>query len=204
LVGIGLLQPVPRVIVFQYNPDTLTRSLQAREMGNKEGRRAETPRLMGAPIETIQLEVAIDATDQLESRDSTARQAGIYPQLAALELLLYPASATVTANAALALLGTLEIVPPAAPLTLFVWGHKRILPVRLTDFSITEEAHDQRLNPLRARVALGLRVLTYDDLPITHPGYHLFLGHQIGKEVLGAVGSVGSLGAVLGGPTRLL
>jgi hypothetical protein len=91
-----------------------------------------------------------------------------------------------------------------APLTLFIWGAKRIVPVRLTDFSITEEAHDPSLNPIRAKVSLGLRVLSYNDLPPTHPGYGLFLAHQVVKEAMAVVGSVGDLGAVAGGDIRLL
>jgi hypothetical protein len=42
-----------------------------------------------------------------------------------------------------------------APLALFVWSQHRILPVRVTDFSITEEAFDPALNPIRAKVSLA-------------------------------------------------
>ena len=84
----------------------------------------------------------------------------------------------------------LSTVPPTAPLTLFVWGPKRVLPVKLSEFSITEEAFDPNLNPLRARVSLGLRVLSYNDLPLAHPGYALFLTHQVVKEAMAVVGSV--------------
>ena len=69
-------------------------------------------------------------------------------------------------------------------MTLFVWGPKRALPVKLNEFSITEEAHDMHLNPIRAKVSLGLRVLSYSDLPLTHPGYALFLAHQVTKEAM--------------------
>ena len=94
------------------------------------------------------------------------------------------------ANTALLALGTIEIIPPVAPLTLFIWGPKRVLPVRLTEFSITEEAYDPTLNPIRAKVSLGLRVLSYSDLPLTHPGYSLFLAHQVVKEAMATIGSV--------------
>lgn len=203
LVGVDLLRPVPNVIAFQYNPDSLTRTLRARAMGG-DGAKSEAMRLTGAPEETIKLDVEIDATDQLEDTARTATGNGIYPQLSALEMLIYPASGLVIANSVLLAVGTIEVIPPVAPFTLFIWGPKRVLPVRLTDFSITEEAHDVRLNPIRAKVSLGLRVLSYNDLPLTHPGYALFLAHQVTKEAMATAGSVNDLSAVAGGDIQLL
>ncbi|HWS56668.1 MAG TPA: hypothetical protein VN228_21210 [Pyrinomonadaceae bacterium] len=202
LVGIEPVNPLASVIVFQYNPDTLTRTLQAQTAG-EGGARAEVTRLKGAPVETIKLEVEVDATDQLETGDGLATSLGIYPQLSALEMLIYPRSPLVVANTVLLGLGTLEIVPPVGPLTFLVWGLKRVLPVRLTEFSITEEAHDVALNPVRARVTLGLRVLSYNDLSITNPAYYVFMTHHILKEALATVGSLGNLSAAAGGSVKL-
>ena len=204
IVGLDLFNPLASVIVFQYNPDTLTRSLQAQAAGGAGGDRSEPLRLKGAPIETIKLDVEIDATDQLEKGDATATGMGISPQLSALEMLLYPKSLQVILNTALLAVGTIEVIPPMAVFTLFIWGPKRIVPVRLTDFSITEEAHDPSLNPIRAKVSLGLRVLSYNDLPPSHPGFGLFLAHQIVKETMAVIGSVDNLSAVAGGDIRLL
>lgn len=204
LVGIDVFNPLASVIVFQYNPETLTRTLEAQTAGAEGGERSEALRLKGAPVETIKLDVEIDATDQLEKANETATSMGIHPQLAALEMLIYPKSALVIANTALLMAGTIEVIPPVAPFTLFIWGPKRVLPVRLTDFSITEEAHDVNLNPIRAKVSLGLRVLTYNDLPLTHPGYHLFLAHQVVKEAMATVGSVNNLEVVAGGKIDLV
>jgi len=197
LVGIDILNPIPKVIAFQYNPDSLTRTLKARASGG-DGARAEAMRLSGAPEEDITLDVEIDATDTLEHGEATAIDMGIYPQLSALEMLLYPASSVVIANTVLMATGTIEIVPPAAPFTLFVWGAKRVLPVNITSFSITEEAHDVNLNPIRAKVSLGLRVLSYNDLSLTNPGYYMFLAHQVVKETMATIGSVNDLSAVAG------
>jgi hypothetical protein len=191
------------VILFQYNPDTLTRTLKPRAPGG-EGARSEAQRLTGAPEETIKVDIDIDATDQLEKGDGIATSLGIYPQLSALEMLVYPKSALVIANTVLLAGGVIEIVPPTAPLTLFIWGAKRILPVRLNEFSITEEAHDPSLNPIRAKVSLGLRVLSYNDLSLTSPAYYMFLAHQVVKETLGIVGTVSNLAAVAGSNIRLL
>jgi hypothetical protein len=205
LVGFDHFNPLASVILFQYNPDTLTRTLQAQTAGGEGGgERAEAMRLKGAPVETIRLEVEIDATDQLEKGEGTAVGMGIYPQLSALEMLLYPKSALVIGNTVLLAAGTLEIIPPEGPFTLFVWGPKRVLPVRLTDFSITEEAYDTTLNPIRARVTLGLRVLSYNDLPVAHPGFGVFLAHQVVKETMAVIGSTNNLSAVAGGDIKLL
>ena len=191
------------VIVFQYNPETLTRTLKARG-ATGEGAKSEPSRVTGPPEETIKLDVEIDATDQLEKGDGITTALGIAPQLAALEMLVYPKSVQVVLNTALLASGTIEVLPSVASFTLLVWGVKRILPVRVAEFGITEEAHDAGLNPLRAKVSLGLQVLTYYDLSITHPGYHLFLAHQVVKEALAVVGSVGDLAAVAGGDVKLL
>lgn len=196
IVGIDPFNPLASLIVFQYNPDSFTRSLQPQTTGGDAASgRAEPLRLSGPPVESLRLEVEIDATDQLERGDAIATSMGVYPQLSALEMLLYPKSALVIANTVLLATGTIEVVAPEAPFTLLVYGPKRVLPVRLTEFSITEEAHDASLNPIRAKVALGLRVLSYSDFPILHPGYAVFLAHQVVKEAMAVVGSVGSIAA---------
>ncbi len=199
IVGIDPFNPLASIVVFQYNPDTLTRTLQAQSAGAQGGDRSEAMRLKGAPVETFKLDVEIDATDQLERDDALTESLGIYPQLSALEMLIYPKSALVLVNTALLAAGSMEVIPPQAPLTLFIWGPKRILPVRLTEFSITEEAYDVQLNPIRAKVSLGLRVLSYNDLPLTDPGFALFLAHQVVKEAMATIGSVGNLAGSVSG-----
>jgi len=188
--------------VFQYNPDTLTRTLEPQTTAGGENR-SEAFRLKGAPIETISLDIELDATDQLEKQDPTAKSMGILPQLASLEIILYPKVASVIANAALSALGIIEMVPQEGPFTLFIWGAKRILPVRLTEYRVTEEAYDTSLNPIRAKVSLSMRVLTYDDLEVTHPGYSIFLAHQVVKETMAAIGSVKGISSVVSGNSNL-
>lgn len=204
IVGFDIFNPVASVILFQYNPKQVSRQLQARTSG-QEGARSEALRLSGPPQETITLnEVELDATDQLERGESTAATMGIYPQLSALEMLIYPKSAVVIANTILLAAGTIETVQPAAPFTLFIWGIKRVVPIRLTGFSITEEEFDPNLNPIRAKLSLTLNVLSYNDFPVTHPGYHTFLAHQVVKETMAVIGSVSNISAVAGGQVNLL
>lgn len=203
IVAVDVFNPVASVVVFQYNPETLSRTLQP-QIGSQGGSRTEVTRIHGAPIETISVDVEIDATDQLEKADSTATSSGIHPQLAALEMLIYPKSSRVILNTALLAVGTIEVVPPEAPLILFVWGVRRVVPVTVESFSVTEEAYDVNLNPIRARVSLGLRVLTYDDLPVLSAGYGLFLAHQVAKEVMATSASIDNLSAVASGDVRVL
>jgi hypothetical protein len=201
--GIVLLDPdrftvLPNgIIALQYNPDTLTRTLKIK--GAEEGGdRSEALRLTGPPVESIKLDAEIDAADQLEQPDQnpTAVQRGIFPQLAALETIVYPKSAALQNNFTLAQQGTLEIMPMLAPFTLFVWSTNRIAPVRITDLSITEEAFDPALNPIRAKVSLGLRVLTVDDLSLSDKSGSLYITYQQQKESLAGLFQGGTLSAL--------
>lgn len=198
--GIVLLDPdtgVPvQIVVLQYNPDTLSRTLQLQGIGPEPGDRLEALRLKSPPLETIKLDAEIDATDQMEAGDATVAQLGIYPQLAALEVMVYPTSAQLRDNNSQSQSGVLEIAPMEAPLSLFVWSQVRVLPVRLTDFSITEEAFDPNLNPIRAKVSLGMRVLTVNDLGFAHKGGNLFMAYLQQKEQLARQGAQGSLSAL--------
>jgi hypothetical protein len=189
--GIVTMDPetaaVQNVIALQYNPDSLTRSLQIQALqAGQDGVRVDALRLRGPAVETIKLEAELDATDQLEFPDKfpIAGQLGLQPQLAQLEMLINPTVETLLADDAMANAGTLEIIPLEQPLTLFVWSKSRVVPVRLTDFSVTEEAFDANLNPIRAKVSLGLRVLSVDDLGFAHPGGRLFMAYLANKEQL--------------------
>ncbi len=182
---------VIRIISLQYNPDTLTRTFQVQSYSEGTDR-AEALRLKSSPVENIKLEAEIDATDQLEFPDQHQNivEKGIHGQLAALEILLYPTSEALQNNHEQAGRGVLEIVPMEAPLSLFVWSKHRAVPVRITEFSITEEAFDTSLNPLRAKINLGFRVLSVNDLGFKHRGGSLFMSYLKNKEAL--AGTVGS------------
>jgi len=176
-------------IIFQYNPEKLTRTLTAQTVGGEGAAQGEALRFKGPPQEIIKLDVDINAADQLERADGLAMALGIHPALAALEMLLYPKSSVMIANEVLARAGMIEIIPAEAPLTLFFWGQMRVMPVRVTTFSITEEAFDVNLNPILAKVSLDLTVLTYQDLGMFTAGGGRFLSHHINKEVLAAIGN---------------
>jgi hypothetical protein len=181
--------PTQSVITLQYNPETLTRDIKASAV--EGGARSDAFRLTGAPVETIKMEAFFDATDRLAEGDAATEKDGIYPQLASLEALLAPSSTSVIANTALLSLGTIEILPASAPFLVLVWG-KRALPVRMAGLGVTEDAFDIHLNPVRAKVTLDFTVLTYSDLDRTHPGYAMYLSHQIIKETLGMAARAGN------------
>ncbi len=166
-----------KTIPFQYNPDTLTRTLQPQGIAGEPGDRLEALRLKGPPHESLKFDAEFDATD---APDKYAD--GLYPVLSALELSIYPTTAQLRAEDQLAHGGQLEIAPAESALMVLVLGPKRVLPVRLTDLSITEEAFDQALNPIRAKVSVGVRVLTVDDLGFQHKGGLLYLSYQEQKQ----------------------
>ena len=195
LIAMDPLNLPASVVVFQYNPDTLTRTISPQAAGEGADK-GEVLRLKAPPQETIKLDVEIDATDQLEQAKAPATSMGIYPMLASLEMMLYPKSAVAIANEVLLNFGIIEVIPQEAPLTVFVWGSKRVVPVRLTDLSITEEAFDPNLNPIRAKASLGLRVLTYQDLGLLTPGGALFMTHQMAKEAMATIGGSGAIPAL--------
>lgn len=192
---------VHRVITLQYNPDSITRSLQT-QGATDGGDQSEALRLKGPPVETIKLDAELDLSDQLEfpEANATAARVGLQPQLAALETIVYPLATQLQSNNVLAQSGRLEIIPMEAPLTLFVWSSHRILPVRITDLSVTEEAFDPLLNPIRAKVSLGFRVLSVTDLGFSHKGGNLYMAYHLQKERFAAMNALGALSALgLGG-----
>lgn len=191
IVAVDPLSPLSRLVIFQYNPEKMVRTLRPRGApAEQQTGPADAHRIWGAPTETITMTVEVDATDQLQTGDPVAAVSGIAPQLSALEMLLYPSSALVIANSALLLAGTIEVLPPEGPLTLLVWGPGRAVPVRLESLTITEEAFDPALFPIRASVELSVQVLSYNDLPPADAGYALFLVHQVLKETMATIAGV--------------
>ena len=137
------------------------------------------------PVESFSMSVDLDAADQLETANPIAVATGIHPALAALELLLYPQSTIVILNKVLSTAGMSLISQPKVPLVLLVWGPLRVVPVRVTSVSIKEQAYDQLLNPIRAKVDLGMQALTEAELRRAGAPFDtLGLVNLIAKEVL--------------------
>jgi hypothetical protein len=172
--------PLPNVIVFQYNPETMTHTWTQPEPVFSYGARTSNPLAVeGMPGETFSFTIAMDANDEIADGAAPmaqlAQATGIYSRLAALEMLLYPTGTTnklvgaVSAAISSALGGTssgpVRTVPQfVMPLTLFIWGPGRIVPVRVTGLTITETLYDAALNPTHAEAQVSLRVLTPEEL----------------------------------------
>lgn len=198
IVAIDPLSPLARVVVFQYNPDEVTRQIRPRTPPGGGGSASDAQRIWGAPSESISMTLEFDATDGLAASDPIAVGVGVAPQLAALETLLYPSAVTVAVNAGLLAAGTIEVLPPQGPLTVLALGPGRVVPVRVESLSIREQAFSQALVPVRASVDVALTALTYDDLSPTNPGFALYLAHHVATEVLAQVAAVsGAVGAAV-------
>lgn len=199
IVGIDIFNPISSIAIFQYNPEQLSRSLSPQYTGGGGGgAKAEALRLAAPPQETISATLKLDLIDQMEQGENGPLGAGISGNLAALEMLIYPKTIAVAINQALLIAGMMEVVPPAAPLTLFIYGVTRIVPVKIESLSITETAHDANLHPIRADVSVGMKVLTYNDLSMTNPGYWAFMAHQVVKETLATVASLNNVAEAAG------
>lgn len=179
------------VIGFQFNPDTMKRTLAHRALpaakeGSTGAAREDVLRVGGPPVETISLTVQLDAADQLEHPDENIGVAehGLHPALATLELLMYPPTPNATKIQELADKGEIQVAPADLPLVLLVWGRSRVVPVKLTSFSVSEEGFDRNLNPILAKVELGMQVLTYMEFPASSIGRDAFIAYQQTKEEL--------------------
>ena len=217
------LGPIPNVIIFQYNPATLSRTLTPWSPGGVEGAEdgksdAATRKAVGSvqpydPEETFSVSLLLDATDALEVGDPIAVVTGVADRLSAIELLLYPQedsllggllTSAVSALGGSASFSVAEAKRGTVPITLFVWGPGRIVPVRLTSFTVEEEAFSPILYPIRATATVGLRIQHPSELD-NHPNEvartiaktaYQFTRTQ--KQVLGAANIANTVESVLG------
>jgi hypothetical protein len=189
--------PVPTdLIVFQFNAESLTRRLDPSTQGTtKAGNATEggggANHATQRPNETLTVTIELNAADALAADDLVARAVGLHPVIAQLELLMYPPSSVVLLNKALKLAGAMQIAPEFVPAVLFVWGTTRVLPVQVTSVQVDELHFDDRLNPVVAKVDVGLSVLNQPDhLPtlVTSLG----TVNHLAKEALSRVGTAQS------------
>lgn len=188
-----------RLILFQFNPEAMKRTLAHRaapapNQGNSGAAKEDVLRVAGPPLETINITVDMHAADQLEDPDRNLEvaQHGLHPALATLELLMYPPTLNAQKIEEQAARGQVQVSPADLPLVLLVWGTSRVVPVKLTSFAVSEEAFDTRLNPIAAKVELGMQVLTYMEFTDSSIGRDAFLAYQKAKESLAAMNNPGS------------
>ena len=186
-----MIVPIPNVIIFQYNPETLSRTLEPYQLPDSKAAgpdkavtEAPSTTQPKPPVEKFTLALQLDASDALEVPEyhPAAVLTGVADRLAALEMLLYAEdsaglgfSLSISVGASLGSGGAgasaggsvaaqAQPVPKSkAPTILFIWGPGRIVPVRINSFAVEEQLTNPMLYPLRAKVSLGMQVLTNDD-----------------------------------------
>jgi hypothetical protein len=171
--GSDFMGPIPNVVIFQFNPESLTRNMEIPRRPTGAGSR-ETSQAGEVPVERITLTAHFSAADQLNRDDPLARAFGIGPQLAALEKMVHPAGkisgligeALDAIGSAISGGGDTSPTQPIPrenyPRILFIWGLTKVLPVVIDSMSITEQHFDPLLNPIQAEVSLGLSVINID------------------------------------------
>jgi len=222
--------PIPNIIIFQYNPETLSRSLQVWQPAaeeEEEGESAAESTTQTAstaqpsdPPETFSLNLVLDATDEMETGDPVAIVTGVADRIAAMEMLLYPQEGSLLGDLMGSISGSLsaggasiggsgggsvDTVPRGSvPILLFAWGPGRIVPVRVTSFSVEEQAFNTLLYPIRAKASIGLKIMTPDDLS-GHPdgmakdiAISTFKFTRTQKQVLAAANMANSVESILG------
>ena len=192
-VEFGLSLP-PLIVVFQFNPQTVSRSRSA-WVNNPLSFAAQKPaqstdlaqsvldtkakslikfrnnQTISVQQESISFDIRLDATDKLNDGDTITEQFGIAPKLSTLELMMLPKGQSVLGGTVAALLGksskkyVYQQDGNEPPIILFVWGRKKILPVNITSMNIVEEEFSASLNPTRATVSVSLEVIEGPNLP---------------------------------------
>jgi len=179
----GFIGPVPNIIVFQYNPEKMSRTVSGLST-DKDDANPFTQAF--DPKETIKLTLELDATDGMEAPDThpVASRTGVADRLAAIEMLLYPPAVggvlAGVSKALLPLLGGSAVPRTEVPIVLFIWGPGRVLPIRLTSFEVEEQAFLTTLYPIRATVNVSLRVIT--DAEFEALGKPLSAGEELAKQ----------------------
>ncbi len=179
----------PLFVIFQFNPEKITRTRSAsfaapgagKDKASEENRSFLTRRCLhkkGSDLEkvrelqavtvkeeSISFDIRLDATDGMNEGDSIATEYGIAPQLATLELMMYPKSMRLLAELLRDVKAFTFTGIEKPPVILFIWGRNRVLPVNLTNMSIVEEEFSTGLNPIRATVSVSMEVIEGASLP---------------------------------------
>ena len=189
--------PLTQKIEFLYNPEQIRRSFAPRapqQQRQQTGAPQDVLRVAGPPVETITLSIVLDATDQLEQPQANqmVAQNGLHPMLATLELLMVPTTQRMNTIEQQAADGAVQVSEASTPLVLLAWGRSRVVPVLLSSMTVTEELFSPRLDPIRARLELGLRVLTWVEFSSASAGRDAYFGYQKKKEELARLASGGT------------
>jgi len=175
------------VVQFQYNPESITRTLTPRmswgESGESGDAHSRQAKLLDAPGQSISFKAYFDAADALAAGDSGTTKNGIGPQLAVLESFLYPTRDAFQKYESERPDGV-KIAVMEPPRTILVWGDRRVFPVRLSKLNITEDSFNAALNPIRASADITVDVVTYGMRTQNDADYKMFGAYHVGLERL--------------------
>jgi hypothetical protein len=191
-VEFGISLP-PLIVVFQFNPLTISRSRTAtiepprtpRKRGAQNMNLLQSiskdslldvrgKQIVNVNEETLSFDIRLDATDKLNDGDPITQEFGVAPQLSTLELMMIPKGQGLLGAAVSALLGAagakFSFVDDAKnpPVILFIWGRKKVMPVNITSMQTKEEEFSTDLNPLRATVTVNLQVIEGPNAPFVY------------------------------------
>lgn len=185
----GLLGKLPNIVVFQFNPDRVTRTpTLARPPVKPDGSGSQpAAQQPDPPAESISFTLRLDANDQLAQGNPIAATSGILPTLSALELLMVSSAPLIDLASLIGKKKPHQNPPEKLPTVLFFWGPFRILPVSVKSLSITETEYDPLLNPVRAEVAVSLDVLTRKQAEDDAVAIGAYKYSQGVKEVMAAL-----------------
>lgn len=189
---------LPNIIVFQFNPETMTRNPSLYEKASSESSegKKEPLAVTGMPRESLSFTLRLDASDKIASGDVLAKSSGILPAISALELLLYPREALDLRLGAAP--KEARNPPDKLPVVLFVWGLNRVLPVKISSLSINEMQYDTMLNPVRAEVSVSMEVITPPNLDgFAEKAYSYTLNVKKIMAAANLVGEARDLGSML-------
>jgi hypothetical protein len=210
--GSGLVGPIPNIVIFQFNPETVTRAIRIpnrRLTTGSGGASLEAHQGGEPPVETISLVAKFSAADKLNDNNILARAVGIGPQLAALEKMVFPGGKiSGLIGAALDAIGDAvfggskkgpekPIPRQKYPRILFIWGLTRVLPVTIESMTITEQQYDSLLNPIQAEVSIGLAVTPIDNSSDDKIGKGAYQYSSMAKDVLAMSNLVNTAGQIM-------
>lgn len=195
--GSDFLGPLPNVLLFQYNPHRLERTIEIPPRPTGAAAR-ETSQAGDVPVEKIILTAKFDASDRLGDGAVVASTFGVGPELAALELMVRPSGEGSLMGKAIDAIGdaiggrggrdpSQPIPRESYPRLLFIWGPTRVLPVFIHQMKITEVLYDRLLNPIQADVVIGLTVIAPNHCSDDHIAGGAYTYSQTAKETLATV-----------------
>lgn len=167
------LTPLSRFIPFRFNPEELSRQLTVEQAqgqgaqpatggtatgGNSADQGADAD--SGSLKEVFTVLLRFDLAFREQQSSTMPVEYGVMPEISALEDLMHPIESTTDQPSD----GT---EPTRArsrrPLVLFIWGERRVVPVKIVGMNINETFFNGQLYPTRSEVEISFETLGGGD-----------------------------------------